>query len=256
MWKWLHPYAKAEKTYQLCGALLPWFTGLAFGLCLVGYLWGLAFAPADYQQGDSFRIIYIHVPAAIWSMGIYMSMAIAAFIGLVWQLKLSNMAALAMAPIGAIYTFIALITGAVWGKPMWGAWWVWDARLTSELILLFLYLGVIALYHAFDDQKTAAKAAGILAIVGVVNIPIIHYSVEWWNTLHQGATITKIGKPSIAPEMLWPLLCNIFGFAFFFGAVAMVRFRTEIIRRESHRPWVLQLVKQNATKGQTASEVK
>ena len=217
---------------------------------------GACVCPADYQQGDSFRIIYIHVPAAIWSMGIYMSMAIAAFIGLVWQLKLSNMAALAMAPIGAIYTFIALITGAVWGKPMWGAWWVWDARLTSELILLFLYLGVIALYHAFDDQKTAAKAAGILAIVGVVNIPIIHYSVEWWNTLHQGATITKIGKPSIAPEMLWPLLCNIFGFAFFFGAVAMVRFRTEIIRRESHRPWVLQLVKQNATKGQTASEVK
>lgn len=256
MWKWLHPYAKAEKTYQLCGSLLPWFAVLAFALLSVGTVWGLAYAPADYQQGDSFRIIYIHVPAAIWSMGIYVSMAIAAFIGLVWQLKLSNMAAAAMAPIGAVYTFIALITGAVWGKPMWGAWWVWDARLTSELILLFLYLGVIALYHAFDDEKTAAKAAGILAIVGVVNIPIIHYSVEWWNTLHQGATITKIGKPSIAPEMLWPLLCNIFGFAFFFAAVTMIRFRTEILRRESHRPWVLQLVKQHRASATHQREVK
>ncbi|MFL7048580.1 heme ABC transporter permease, partial [Vibrio cyclitrophicus] len=187
MWKWLHPYAKAETSYQLAGKLLPWFSILAL-LCLsAGTVWGLAFAPSDYQQGDSFRIIYIHVPSAIWSMGVYMSMAIAAFIGLVWQVRLSDMAALAMAPIGAVFTFIALLTGAVWGKPMWGAWWVWDARLTSELILLFLYLGVIALHHAFDDQKTAAKAAGILAIVGVINLPIIHFSVEWWNTLHQGA---------------------------------------------------------------------
>ncbi|MDF4981300.1 heme ABC transporter permease, partial [Vibrio parahaemolyticus] len=173
-----------------------WFASLGFLFLAVGTVLGLAYAPADYQQGDSFRIIYIHVPAAIWSMGVYMSMAIAAFIGIVWQLRISDMAALAMAPIGAVYTFIALITGAIWGKPMWGAWWVWDARLTSELVLLFLYLGVIALYHAFDDQKTAAKAAGILAIVGVINLPIIHFSVEWWNTLHQGATITKFAKPS------------------------------------------------------------
>ena len=203
MWKWLHPYAKPEAAYRLCGKLLPWFAILSLLLLSLGSLWGLAFAPADYQQGDSFRIIYIHVPAAIWSMGVYMSMAIAAFIGLVWQMKLSDMAASAMAPIGAVYTFIALVTGAIWGKPMWGAWWVWDARLTSELILLFLYLGVIALYQAFDDQRTAAKAAGILAIVGVVNLPIIHFSVEWWNTLHQGATITKFAKPSIASDMLW-----------------------------------------------------
>ena len=241
MWKWLHPYAKAETSYQLAGKLLPWFSILAL-LCLsVGTVWGLAFAPSDYQQGDSFRIIYIHVPSAIWSMGVYMSMAIAAFIGLVWQVRLSDMAALAMAPIGAVFTFIALLTGAVWGKPMWGAWWVWDARLTSELILLFLYLGVIALHHAFDDQKTAAKAAGILAIVGVINLPIIHFSVEWWNTLHQGATITKFDQPSISSDMLWPLLLNIFGFAFFFGAVTMVRFRNESISKESHRQWVRQL---------------
>ncbi len=241
MWKWLHPYAKPETAYQLSQKLLPWFSLLALACLSIGTVWGLAFAPADYQQGDSFRIIYIHVPSAIWSMGVYMSMAIAAFIGLVWQLKLANMAAAAMAPIGAVYTFIALLTGAVWGKPMWGAWWVWDARLTSELILLFLYLGVIALYHAFDDQRMAAKAAGILAIVGVVNLPIIHFSVEWWNTLHQGATITKFDKPSMSTDMLWPLLLNILGFAFFFGAVMLVRFKNEILLKESHRPWVLKL---------------
>ncbi|WED21036.1 heme ABC transporter permease [Vibrio sp. JC009] len=242
MWKWLHPYSKPETTYRLCGKLLPWFAVITVLLVGSGTLWGLMFAPSDYQQGDSFRIIYIHVPSAIWSMGAYMSMAIAAFIGIVWQLRLSNMAAAAMAPIGAVFTFIALLTGAIWGKPMWGAWWVWDARLTSELILLFLYLGVIALYHAFDDQKTAAKAAGILAIVGVVNLPIIHFSVEWWNTLHQGATITKFDKPSISGNMLWPLLLNIFGFACFFITLTLVRFRNEILSKESHRPWVQELV--------------
>ncbi|ARR48757.1 TPA: heme ABC transporter permease [Photobacterium damselae] len=243
MWKWLHPYAKPERCYQLCGTLLPWFSVLAFSLILVGTIWGLMFAPTDYQQGDSFRLIYWHVPAAIWSMGAYVSMAIAAFIGLVWQIRLSDMAAAAMAPVGAVFTFIALFTGAVWGKPMWGTWWVWDARLTSELILLFLYLGVIALYNAFDDHKTAAKAAGLLAIVGVINIPIIHFSVEWWNTLHQGATITKFAKPSMSTDMLWPLLLNIFGYAFFFGVVTMISLRNEILLRESHRPWVRELVK-------------
>ncbi|MFY2508086.1 heme ABC transporter permease [Vibrio pectenicida] len=249
MWKWLHPYAKSEIAYQLCGKLLPWFAILSLLLLSLGTVWGLAFAPSDYQQGDSFRIIYIHVPSAMWSMGVYLSMAIAAFIGLVWQVKLSDMAACAMAPIGVVYTFIALVTGAIWGKPMWGAWWVWDARLTSELILLFLYLGVIALYHAFDDQRMAAKAAGILAIVGVVNLPIIHFSVEWWNTLHQGATITKFSKPSISSDMFWPLLINILGFAFFFAALTVVRLRNEIISKESHRPWVTALVQARLQRG-------
>ncbi|MFW7522925.1 heme ABC transporter permease [Vibrio ostreicida] len=249
MWKWLHPYAKPESAYQLSGKLLPWFSAIALMCLLTGTLWGLAFAPSDYQQGDSFRIIYIHVPAAIWSMGVYMSMAIAAFVGLVWQVRLSDMLVSAMAPIGAVYTFIALFTGAIWGKPMWGAWWVWDARLTSELILLFLYLGVIALYHAFDDQKTAAKAAGLLAIVGVINLPIIHFSVEWWNTLHQGATITKFAKPSISNDMLWPLLLNILGFAFFFVVVALVRLRNEIIKNDSHRPWVMELAAKQSQEG-------
>lgn len=250
MWKWLHPYAKPEQAYQLSSKLLPWFTMMALVTLSVGTVWGLAFAPTDYQQGDSFRIIYIHVPSAILSMGVYLSMAIAAFIGLVWQVRLSNMAAAAMAPIGAIFTFIALLTGAVWGKPMWGAWWVWDARLTSELILLFLYLGVIALYNAFDDQRTASRAAGILAIVGVINLPIIHFSVEWWNTLHQGATITKFDKPSMALDMLWPLLINIVGFGFLFVAAMLMAFRNEILVRESHRPWVKTLVKSQHTTSQ------
>ncbi len=245
MWKWLHPYAKAEVSYRLCNTLLPWFA-IPAALCLsVGTIWGLMFAPTDYQQGDSFRIIYIHVPAAILSMGAYLSMAIAALIGLVWQIRAADWASAAMAPVGAVFTFIALITGAIWGKPTWGAWWVWDARLTSELILLFLYLGVIALHNAFEDDRTAGRAAGILAIVGVVNLPIIHYSVEWWNTLHQGATITKFAKPSIAAEMLWPLLINLLGFGLFFASVTLIGLKSKILQRESHRPWVRQLVEKH-----------
>ncbi|WP_199611247.1 heme ABC transporter permease [Flocculibacter collagenilyticus] len=238
MWKWLHPYAKSEKTYQLCGALTPWFSLLAFGLITIGMIWGLLYAPADYQQGDSFRIIYMHVPSAMLSMSVYAAMAIMALVGLVWQIKTADMAVSAIAPVGAVFTAIALFTGAAWGKPMWGAWWVWDARLTSELILLFLYLGVIALYNAFDDKASGGKAAGILALVGVVNLPIIHYSVEWWNTLHQGATITRFDKPLIDSSMLWPLLINLVGFGCFVGAIVCQRLRNEILLREQHRPWV------------------
>jgi heme exporter protein C len=174
-------------------------------------------------------------------MGAYSAMAIAAFVGLVWQVRTSYMAMMALAPIGATITFIALFTGAAWGKPMWGTWWVWDARLTSELILLFLYLGVISLYKSFDDKKQAGKAAGVMALVGVVNLPIIHYSVEWWNTLHQGASITKFGKPSIAAEMLWPLLLSMLGLALVMGAIFLIRLQNEIIRRELNRPWVVAL---------------
>lgn len=242
MWKWLHPYAKTERAFQLCNTLLPWLAIGAVLLLLVGLVWGLAYAPADYQQGDSFRIIYIHVPAALLSMGTYLGMAIAALVGLVWQWRTAFMSMYAMAPVGAMMTFIALVTGAAWGKPMWGAWWVWDARLTSELILLFLYLGVISLYGAFNDKQQAGKAAAVMALVGVVNLPIIHYSVEWWNTLHQGATITKFAKPSIANEMLWPLLICIVGFALFIAAVTVMRLKNEIIRREMHRPWVKQML--------------
>ena len=242
MWKWLHHYAKPERAYQLCSTLQPYFFWPAVLCILVGSVWGLAFAPQDYQQGDSFRIIYIHVPSAILSMSTYVAMAVAALVGIVWQWRTAFMAMIAMAPVGAVVTFIALFTGAAWGKPMWGTWWVWDARLTSELILLFLYLGVMSLYGAFEDKQQAGKAAGVMALVGVVNVPIIHYSVEWWNTLHQGATISKFDKPSIAPEMLWPLLIALLGFALFIAAVTVMRMKNEIIRREYHRPWVKEMV--------------
>ncbi|MGQ9444141.1 heme ABC transporter permease [[Pasteurella] aerogenes] len=243
MWKWLHPYAKSETQYHLCGKFIPFFMVLTLLLLGVGVVWGLAYAPADYQQGNSFRIMYVHVPAAIWSMGIYVSMAIAGIIGLVWQIRQAHLSILAMAPIGMVFTFLALVTGAVWGKPMWGTWWVWDARLTSSLILFFLYLGVIALYSAFQDRATGMKAAAILSIVGVINIPIIHFSVEWWNTLHQGASITKFEKPSIATPMLIPLILCIFGFMALTIWFTLVRYRVELLRDDSKRPWVKNLVK-------------
>ncbi len=242
MWKWLHPYAKPDMAYRLCSSMLPYFVVLSIIGIVVGWVWGLLYAPADYQQSHSYRIIFIHVPSAIWSMGAYSSMAIAAFTALVWQVRNAELAVIAIAPVGAGMTAIALITGAAWGKPMWGAWWVWDARLTSELILLFLYFGVLALYHANEDKSAGAKAASILALVGVVNLPIIHFSVEWWNTLHQGGAITKFDTSTIDPAMLWPLLINIIGFAAFVGACSIVRLRDEILIREKHRPWVRQLV--------------
>ncbi|MDP8052056.1 heme ABC transporter permease [Pasteurella atlantica] len=242
MWKWLHPYAKSETQYYLCGKFIPLFAVLSIALLGVGIVWGLAFAPADYQQGNSFRIMYIHVPSAIWSMGVYGSMAIAAIVALVWQIKQAHIAMIAMAPIGATFTFIALVTGAIWGKPMWGTWWVWDARLTAELILFFLYIGVIALYSAFQNERVGAKAAGILSIVGVINLPIIHFSVEWWNTLHQGASITKFEKPSIATPMLIPLILCIFGFMMLYIWFTLVRYRVELVRSEKNRAWVQNLV--------------
>ncbi|WP_406667063.1 heme ABC transporter permease [Gallaecimonas sp. GXIMD1310] len=238
MWSWLHPYAKPERAYQLCQRVLPWLLWLSLPVLLVGLVWGLAFAPADYQQGNSFRIIYLHVPLAMFAMGGYLAMAIAAFIGLVWQWRLADLAAQAVAPIGAVFTFLSLFTGAVWGKPTWGTWWVWDARLTSQLILLFLYLGVIGLFAAFSDKRLAGRAAGILAMVGVINLPIIHYSVEWWNTLHQGATISKFERPSMAASMLWPLLISLLGFALLMAALSVKRMSTLILAVESRRPWV------------------
>ncbi|GKX57011.1 heme exporter protein C [Leminorella grimontii] len=243
MWKWLHSLAKPETMYRLCGRFIPWTAIAGTVLLLGGWTWGFGFAPADYQQGDSFRIIYIHVPAAIWSMGIYGSMAIAAFIGLVWQMKSADMVASAMAPVGAVFTFIALATGSAWGKPMWGTWWVWDARLTSELVLLFLYLGVIALYNAFEDRRLAGRAAGILVLVGVVNLPIIHFSVEWWNTLHQGSTNMQ---QSIDPSMRAPLRLAIFGYLFFFITLTLMRMRNLILSHDRQKPWVESLVTKGA----------
>ena len=226
MWKWLHPYAKPETQYRICGKLSPLFAILTLLLLGAGVVWGLAYAPADYQQGNS------------WSMGVYGSMAVAAVIALVWQIKQAHLAMIAMAPIGALFTFLALVTGAVWGKPMWGTWWVWDARLTAELILFFLYLGVLALYSAFSDRTVGAKAAGILCITTVVILPIIHFSVEWWNTLHQGASITKLEKPSIATPMLIPLILCIFGFLSLYIWLTLARYRVELLKEDAKRPWV------------------
>lgn len=239
MWKWLHQLAMPERLYRLCGRLTPWLGGMGILFLLAGLIWGFGFAPADYQQGNSYRIMYLHVPAAIWSMGIYAGMAVAAFVGLVWQMKMADLVSAAMAPVGAVFTFIALATGSAWGKPMWGTWWVWDARLTSELVLLFLYLGVIALYHAFDDRRLAGRAAGILVLVGVVNLPIIHFSVEWWNTLHQGSSNMQ---QSVDPSMRTPLRLSILGFLFFFITLTLMRLRNLILQQERHRPWVAALL--------------
>ena len=236
-----HKMASPKYFYDISGRMIPWL-GAAFAmLTLAGLYYGLVKAPPDYQQGDSYRIMFVHVPAAWMSMFIYVVMAGAGAIGLVWHIKLAEVMAISSATVGASFTFLALVTGSIWGKPMWGAWWVWDARLTSELVLLFLYLGVIALYNAIDDKRTAARAVAILALVGVVNIPIIHYSVEWWNTLHQGPTVTKFDKPSIHLSMLIPLLLMAVAFKLYYVMVVLMRARCEVLERERHTSWVKQI---------------
>ncbi|MEE9422487.1 MAG: heme ABC transporter permease [Gammaproteobacteria bacterium] len=233
--------ASPKYFYGIAGKLIPWLGAACLITTLAGLYLGLVVAPTDYQQGDSYRIIYVHVPSAWMSLFIYMVMAIAGAIGLIWHIKLAEIISISSASIGASFTFIALVTGSIWGKPMWGTWWVWDARLTSELILLFLYLGVIALYNAVEDKRTAARATSILAIVGVVNIPIIHYSVEWWNTLHQGPTVTKFDAPSIDTSMLIPLLIMAVAFKLYYAVVLLMRARCEVLARERNTQWVKKL---------------
>jgi len=244
IWNWIQTQASPKYFYATAGRLIPWFAIPALVLAVWGLYLGLFVAPPDYQQGESYRIIFIHVPAAWMSMFIYMVMAISAGIGLIWQIRLADMVAAASAPIGASFTALALVTGMLWGKPMWGAYWVWDARLTSELILLFLYFGYMALQSAIEDQRTADKASGLLAIVGVVNIPIIHYSVEWWNTLHQGATVTKLDTPSIDISMLIPLLMMALACKLYYAAVVLVRARNEVLYRERNRRWVREMIEE------------
>ncbi len=241
--KWFHRTGSPPHFYRLAGRWMPWLTALFVLLLVPGLIGGLILAPPDYQQGESYRIIYIHVPAAWMSLFVYMVMATCGVIVLVWRMKLAEVALISAAPIGASFTFIALVTGSLWGKPMWGTYWVWDARLTSELILLFLYLGVIGLYGAIDDKRVAGRAVSILAIVGVVNIPIIHYSVEWWNSLHQGPTITKFDKPSIDTRMLIPLLLMALAFKVYFIMSLFQRVRAELLYRERNSRWVEELVK-------------
>ncbi|HUO82450.1 MAG TPA: heme ABC transporter permease [Gammaproteobacteria bacterium] len=242
MHRFFHELASPPHFYRLAGRLGPWFgwTGAAL---IAGSAWaGLAWAPPDYQQGDGFRIIYVHVPSAWMSLFVYVLMATAAAIGLVWRIKLAHAVAAGCAPIGASFTFLALATGSIWGKPMWGTWWVWDARLTSELILLFLYAGYMALRASIDDLQRADRASAVLALVGVINVPIIHYSVIWWNTLHQGPTVTRLDTPAIAASMLVPLLTMTVGFMCYFAAVLMTRVRGELLARERHARWVREVV--------------
>ncbi len=241
--KWFHRMGSPPHFYRFAGRWLPWLTAL-FSILIVGGLYGgLILAPTDYQQGESYRIIFVHVPAAWMSMFIYMVMAACGVIILVWRMKLAEIVLSCSAPIGASFTFLALVTGSLWGKPMWGTYWVWDARLTAELILLFLYLGIMGLYGAIDDKRVAGRAVAILAIVGMVNIPIIHYSVEWWNSLHQGPTVTKFDKPSIVWSMLWPLLIMALAFKVYFVISLFQRVRAELLHRERNTRWVEELVK-------------
>lgn len=244
MWNFIHKWGSPKWFYKMSAVLQPWFWAAALLLMTVGTVWGLAFAPADYQQGNSFRIIYVHVPAAFLAQSIFVSMALASLVFMVWKIKVADMAATVMAPLGAVMTFVALFSGAVWGVPTWGTWWMWDARLTSMLILLFLFLGVIALRGAFTSRDSGSKAASVLAMVGVINIPIIKYSVDWWFTLHQPATFTLTSRPAMPPEMWLPLLIMVVGFYCFFIALTLMRTGNEILRRDVNKRWVMDLFKE------------
>jgi len=245
MWSFLHKLASPKHFYRIAGRLIPWLGGLTAMLMVAGLYLGLVVAPPDYQQGQSYRIMFIHVPSAWMSLFVYVFMAVLSGIHLIWNIKLADLMASCSAALGASFTFLALATGSLWGKPMWGAWWVWDARLTSELILLFLYLGYIALVSAIEDRRAAGRAGGVLILVGVVNIPIIHYSVEWWNTLHQGPTVTRLDKPSIHLSMLVPLLVMALAFQFYYFTVLLMRARAELLERERRSAWVNELFGRN-----------
>jgi len=234
-------YAAPQPFYRLAGQLIPWFAWAAGLFGLIGLFVGLAVAPTDAQQGDAYRIIYIHVPSAWMSMLIYLAMAFWAAVGLVFNTRLASLMALALAPTGALMTFIALWTGALWGKPTWGTWWVWDARLTSELILLFLYLGFLSLHAAIEDPRRADRSAAILALVGVVNVPIIYFSVQWWNTLHQGASISFTKAPSMAWPMLSGMLIMVLAFWMYSIAVSLYRCRCLILEREQQTSWIKEM---------------
>lgn len=225
-------YANPTRFMQLSGTLLPWFAGLSLALLAAGLYLGFT-APPDYQQGDTVRVMFVHVPAAWTAMMAYGLMAVASLVGLVWRHPLADVAAKAGAPLGALFTALGLITGSLWGRPMWGTWWVWDGRLTSFLLLLFLYLGYIALWNAIEDETRAARAAAILALVGAVNLPVIEFSVDWWTTLHQGESIVRAGGPLISAVFLWPLFAMALGYTFLFFTLWMIRIRTEIISRRA-----------------------
>ncbi len=238
--RWLQ-FASPQHAYALAGGLLPWLVVLAITLTSLGLYVVFFVAPTDHQQGEAYRIIFVHVPAAWLSMVIYLAMVFWAVLGWVLNTRASSMMARALAPTGALFTFLALWTGALWGKPTWGTWWVWDARLTSELILLFLYLGVMALQSAIDDPRRGDRAGALLALVGAVNVPVIYFSVQWWNTLHQGASISFKSSPTMATTMLTGMLLCALGWWAYAAVAALLRFRCMVLSREQHAQWVRQL---------------
>ena len=238
MWTFFHKLGSPRWFYEISTSWLIWLGALAIVLLLAGSVWGLAYAPADFRQGNSYRILYIHVPSAFVSLAGYYLMAVAGAISLIWRIKLADMTLKSSARVGAAMTFLALATGAIWGKPTWGAWWVWDARTTSMLVLLFLYLGVLALHDAYENKESAARACAVLALVGTVNIPIIYKSVDWWYSLHQPATIKFTEAPKMDASMWQPLLMMIIGFYCFYGAVMLMNLRAEILEREERTAWV------------------
>ena len=241
-WTWFHKFGSPPHVYRLAGRLTPWFAWPAAITILIGLYGGLVLAPPDYQQGDGFRLIYVHAPSAWLSVMIYTTMASAAFVGLVWRMKVAHAVAASCAGIGAWFTAVSLVTGMLWGKPMWGTYWVWDPRLTAQLILLFLFFGYMALRAAIDDASRADRASALLAVVGIVNVPIIRFSVDWWNSIHQAPSVMKLGRPTMPVDMLVPLLLMLLGFTLYFAAVLTIRLRAEVLRRERQASWLREVL--------------
>ncbi|MGN6112661.1 MAG: heme ABC transporter permease CcmC [Luteimonas sp.] len=249
--RWFHQLGSPPYFDRFAARWSPWGYGIGLA-CMAWGLYGALFSvPADYQQGDSFRILYVHVPSAWMSMTVFALMAVYAAIALIWRIKLCEVLAMACAPAGALFTAITLATGSIWGRPMWGAWWDWDPRLTTELILLFLYLGVIGLYNAIDDRRAAARAAALLAIVGVALLPVIHWSVTWWNSLHQGQTISLFGQSKMDASMRAPLWWMVAGTHAWFAGSLLARARADNLRREAGKDWVARMAEGRAG-GETA----
>ena len=238
MWKFLYSLASPQYFYRFSGKVMRVCYLLFFLLFSIGLIWALVFAPKDYQQGDAFRIIYLHVPAAFLSLFIYGFMTFQAVLVTIWRIKLSGLMLKNSIVIGAWMTFVTLVTGSLWGKPMWGTWWIWDARLTSELVLLFIYLGLLALFNAIPNEQKALRLVALMTFLGALDLPIIHYSVYWWNTLHQGQTLTLFAKPKIASSMIYPLIIMIFAFISYYFAIVFSRTRDELLWRERKSKWV------------------
>ena len=242
MWSFLYRLASPRHFYQWSGKAIPWLVVVTvFGL-VYGVVGGLLFAPADYQQGDAFRMIYVHVPSAFCSLMVYGVMSFMAVLSLIWRLKLADVILQTSAPLGASFTLLALVTGSLWGRPMWGTWWIWDARLTSELILLFIYLGIMGLAASMTDKTARARALALVVLIGALDLPIIHYSVVWWHSLHQGATLRLLGPSLIDDSMLYPLLAMLVAFISFYGQQLLSRARQQVVLREWHSQWVRELV--------------